>query len=435
MTDTPPDDSRFPQPQDPTPDQQAFSPEELAFLQAVRRRVSAAVSLDEIMSFFFEAALNVDFCDRACLAFLEDDGQRISAYWVRANYSPILLESGFTMDVQATSLGAIQKQDVIRVIDDLEAYLLEHPDSEATELLVREGIRSSMTYPLAVDGRIVGLLFMSSRIPHAFDHHKRRMLQAVAERISQAVDKTYRIEQLTAVNHAYLEMLDFVSHELKNPLASMIMDGELLVGGYLGELEPEQTYKVGRMILKAKHLLNLVREYLVLSRIEGHQLEAKMRPDVDFVAAVLEPAKELVAGELDAKEVRLVQATGGDLARVECDPYLLRIALANLLGNAIKFGTKGGEIRLRVEKRDFGMLVSVWNEGVGFSERAQSRLFRKFSRLETPALQRQKGTGVGLYITWQIVMLHQGQIWARSEEGAWAEFTIEFPQPLRSGGR
>lgn len=408
----------------------SFSASERAFLQGVDRRVIASVSLDDIMGYLFDSARAAQYCERLCLALLEEDDQRVKVYWVRADYEPILLDREYTMDLRATSLSALIDEKKLRVIDDLEAYHQRHPSSEVTELLVREGVRSSLTCPLEVDKRVVGLMFANSRRPRGFERAQERMLSVVARRIAQAVDKTYRIEQLTAFNNAYLEMLDFVSHELKNPLSSLIMDGELLVGGYLGELPQEPRRIAERMMQKARYLLNLVREYLVLSRIEGQRLTGDFRQNVDFASEVVAPAVDLVIGELEARNMRLVLATSVAPSGLECDPYLLRIALTNLLGNAVKYGRPGGEVRLRTEQSAEGLLVSVWNEGAGFPAEARSRLFRKFSRLETPAQGRQKGTGVGLYIIWKIIQIHGGQIWAESEEDAWAEFTIEIPLPI-----
>jgi len=83
-------------------------------------------------------------------------------------------------------------------------------------------------------------------------------------------------------------------------------------------------------------------------------------------------------------------------------------------------------------RRDPDLLaVTVWNEGPGFPESERGKLFRKFSRLQVPELLRRKGSGVGLYTSWRIVNLHGGRISARSEPGAWAEFSFTIPQPLR----
>ena len=74
--------------------------------------------------------------------------------------------------------------------------------------------------------------------------------------------------------------------------------------------------------------------------------------------------------------------------------------------------------------------VSVWNEGPGFPPESRGELFRKFSRLQTPETRDRTGTGVGLYTAWRIVHLHGGRMEAASQEGAWAEFSLEIPQPL-----
>jgi signal transduction histidine kinase len=72
--------------------------------------------------------------------------------------------------------------------------------------------------------------------------------------------------------------------------------------------------------------------------------------------------------------------------------------------------------------------VAVRNEGRGFTPADRDRLFRKFSRLDDPELQKQKGTGVGLYTVWRVVNLHGGRVDAASEPGQWAEFSFRIPQ-------
>ena len=79
----------------------------------------------------------------------------------------------------------------------------EHPRSRSTRLLVKEGVRSSLTCPLSVEGRIVGFIFRSSRQPHAYRPHHIELQMAITERLSQAVEKAWRIEQLEEANHAY----------------------------------------------------------------------------------------------------------------------------------------------------------------------------------------------------------------------------------------
>jgi signal transduction histidine kinase len=112
------------------------------------------------------------------------------------------------------------------------------------------------------------------------------------------------------------------------------------------------------------------------------------------------------------------------------DADLLKIVVINLLSNAAKYGFQQGRIELSVELTDGILRFSVFNEGPGWPESEQPRLFKKFTRLQTEELQRRKGTGVGLYTCWRIARLHGGRIFAESKHGEWARFTCEIPQPL-----
>jgi signal transduction histidine kinase len=111
----------------------------------------------------------------------------------------------------------------------------------------------------------------------------------------------------------------------------------------------------------------------------------------------------------------------------------MRIVLVNLLDNAVKYGRDDGEVRVTFEivasrhVKPEALRISVWNEGPGFPPSQRNRLFRRFSRLDTPALKGTKGTGVGLYNTWRIVQLHRGRITAESKLGEWARFCVEIP--------
>ena len=121
------------------------------------------------------------------------------------------------------------------------------------------------------------------------------------------------------------------------------------------------------------------------------------------------------------------------LPPVCCDPTLLRIVTVNLLDNAVKYGNEGGDIRVKAE---VAVRPQGWASGCGSAcgtpgrasaTAQQDKLFRRFSRLDDPALKSRRGTGVGLYNSWRIVQLHGGRITADSKHGEWAEFSFEIP--------
>ncbi|MBZ5589557.1 MAG: GAF domain-containing sensor histidine kinase [Acidobacteriia bacterium] len=409
-----------------------FSAEESRVLATVNQKVAAGQSLAEVMDFVFGVTREICPCDRIGVAFLED-GDRLVSHYVRASYEPVLLSTGYAEALQGSSLHHVIASGQPRVIDDLRSYLSQHPTSASTALLVREGVRSSMTCPLSVDGHAVGVMFRSSRRPRAYDDHQVRLHLAIAERLSQAVEKAWRIERLTAANHAYTEMLGFVSHELKNPLASLVMDARTLSGGYLGPLDPRQIEVVERVARKSLYLLGLLRDYLDLARVESGELTASIVAGVDLISEVIEPAIEAVRSEVEEHGGRLRLDLPSGPIPIRCDADLLRIVLVNLLANAAKYGNPDGEIRASA-RRDPGLFtVSVWNEGPGFPESERPRLFRRFSRLQTPELLKRRGSGVGLYTCRRIIELHGGRIRATSEPGRWAEFAFTIPNPVEEG--
>jgi len=409
-----------------------ISDDERATLRIVNQKVAAEQSLNDLADFLFERTRTLIPCDRIGLAFIDESGRRVFAHYARADYTPLLLTRGYAADLGGGSLEHVIRSGEPRIIDDLEAYAAERPSSHASGLLVREGVRSSLTCPLVVEGRVVGFLFRDSNRPHAFDAHHVQLEMAISERLSQAVEKAWRIEQLTAANHAYLEMLAFVSHEIKNPIASLVTDTRLLADGYLGPLEPQQVDKLERVISKGQYLLGLVQDYLDLARIDGGGLELVHCTGVDVVQEIVLPAIDLVRPQIDEAEMRLQLDVPASAVVADCDPALIRIVLVNLLGNAAKYGRPGGEIRLKAIREPERLEVSVWNEGEGFQPEERGRLFQRFSRLRSSGGANKRGTGVGLYTSWRIVQLHNGRIRARSEPGQWAEFAFELTQPRQA---
>ena len=397
--------------------------ERLRVIGEINRKISAAENLEETVDYLFRETRGLLPCDRIAVAFFEEDGRRLTLQHVRADYPP-LVKKGYSADVSMGSLRPLFESGRPRIINDLEEYHRLNPGSETARLFLEEGIRSSMTCPLLVEGRVVGVLFRSSRTKNAYSDESVSLHMAISERLSQAVEKAWRIERLQEAMNSYMEMLGFVTHELKSPLDSIIMMGKTLTKGYMGAVDPKQGEFIGRMVRKAEYLSGLVRDYLNLSRFESGNIE--LRPlKLDFIAEILDEAVEMVRPLADESRAVLEIDTPRPLD-VACDRDLMKVVMVNLLGNAVKYGNSPGLVRVKVRMED-RLSVSVWNEGPGFSADDRPRLFRKFSRLEKDELARRRGSGIGLYVTWRIIAAHGGSITAESREGEWAEFRFEMP--------
>jgi signal transduction histidine kinase len=410
----------------------AFTAAEQAVLERVNQKIAARSSLADVVDYLFDETRELIPCDRLSFA-LVDEGTRVTSHFTRADYEPLLLQTGYSEELHRGSLERVLAGGVPRIIDDLRAYATAHPESRSARLLSEEGARSSLTAPLTVDGRVVGFLFRNSHLPGVYTRRHARLTSAITERLSQAVEKALLIEQLREANRSYFELLGFVSHEIKSPVASLVTDARMLAEGYYGEIPAQPLEKVRRIGQKGEYLLDLVREYLDLARVESGELILDARPDVDVLGEVITPSVDMMTSPIEAAHMRLSTELPQPPVTAACDPALLRVVVTNLLSNAVKYGRESGELRLTVRREPHELAVRVWNEGPGFPPAQRGLLFRRFSRLTTPELRKRRGTGLGLYNARRIILLHGGRVGADSLEGAWAEFWFSIPQPLGDG--
>jgi signal transduction histidine kinase len=259
----------------------------------------------------------------------------------------------------------------------------------------------------------------------AFSH----MADAIHQRDRQLREQNVELDrsnnELTRLNRDYMEMLGFVTHELKSPLSTMVFGGQAILDGYTGELSDAQRKSVETIVRNAKYLMDMVASYLSLSRIEKGELEPDRRP-IDLRADVVEPMLEQLRAQIDAAGMH-VETHLPERMPLAADPTLLRIVVDNLISNAASYGKAGGRIEVSAAEAEGEARVSVWNEGEGIRADDLPRLFGKFVRLEQPSARSRRGTGLGLFVSREIVERHGGRIWAESEQGQWARFTFTIP--------
>jgi len=231
--------------------------------------------------------------------------------------------------------------------------------------------------------------------------------------------------ELKTTNKNYMEMLGFVSHELKNPLASAIMGLFTVKDGYIGELNSAQKKCLDSVAKSLNYFKDMINNYLDLSRFEKgevHVNKTQFRVLEDVVKPVLESLKQ----ELQQKKMAIENHIPVEV-ELNADKNLLRIVYDNLLSNAIKYGKENGRIELNYEPDREKVVFNVRNEGKGIPKEKMSMLFKKFSRIDSPEYAGKKGTGLGLFICKEIIEKQGGKIWAESE-GKWVTFSFTLPK-------
>jgi signal transduction histidine kinase len=283
-------------------------------------------------------------------------------------------------------------------------------------------------------GRILGLIHVIHDVTEVGSLEQELMQQRNALRLLERALREQNA-QMAAAN-AELRRLDraksgFVSiaaHELRTPLASIAGYVEMLLDGDAGQLNERQADYIRVVESSAQRLLRITRDLLDAARLEAGRMELVLLP-ADLKAIVDEVVAEL-RPQLEARSQLLVVNTGPDLPLALVDRGRAAQVLANLVGNAVKFGPVASTISIALtrppEDPDWLRIV-ISDEGPGVSPEDQERLFRPFERGANALLRSQPGTGLGLYISKSLVELHGGSISIQHGKGRGASFCVTFP--------
>lgn len=231
----------------------------------------------------------------------------------------------------------------------------------------------------------------------------------------------------------YLEILGFVSHELKSPVAGALTQLALIEDGSYGKAPEGFARPLAALRRSLAYGREIAQSFTQLSRAEGEGFGPKPRPLGDFAREVAALAADDLASEAVQRRMR-VHVEGGP-ASAWGDPDLLRVVLDNLIGNAVKYGEEGTDVQVSLRQAGAGLRVEVTNQGIGVPAGRYPELFEKFHRLQDPRLRSRKGTGVGLYLVRRIVELHGGTFGIEGEYGQWVRFWFELPPPPAQGTR
>lgn len=229
------------------------------------------------------------------------------------------------------------------------------------------------------------------------------------------------ITEENAGKHAHAEFIAQVAHELKTPLNTLKMYSEALMGPE-GASEGFRVEGLNVIHDETDRLALLISNLLSLTRFELGGLEMK-RQRVRL-HELLADAFENIAQSGRDKGLHFHIDVPREMSPVFIDKELLRIAVNNLLTNAIKYNRPGGRVELTAEEHDDAIRISVKDTGIGMTPDEQDKIFDKFYRAENAQVRDKPGHGLGLPLVQQIVYLHHGELEVRSERDAGSEFII-----------
>jgi len=306
-------------------------------------------------------------------------------------------------------------------------------------------VRSYLAVPVVGRSEVIGGLLFGHSEPGVFTERSERLIVAIAAQAAIAIDnaRLYEAAKQAADERARLlaaeraaraeiervslmkdEFLATLSHELRTPLNAILGWSEVLLSR--AAVESDTRRGLETISRNARAQAKLIEDLLDMNRI----VSGKLRLDVQRVelASIVDAALESVQSSATAKSIVVQKTIDPNVGPVFVDPGRLQQIVWNLLGNAVKFTPRGGQIDLLVRRVNAHVEITVHDSGIGIGPEFLPQLFQRFRQADSSSTRRYGGLGLGLSIVKQLAELHGGSVRAESAgEGHGATFVVSLP--------
>lgn len=303
-------------------------------------------------------------------------------------------------------------------------------------------VKSCLIYPLSAKGKQIGLLMFLLREPYSdLSAREIDILEAFVDQSGIAIENAlllYQIktahqelqksfEKLKELDKMKDELVSISSHELRTPMTA-IKSYLWMALNKANNLSPKLKRYLEKAYQSSERMIALVNDMLSVSRIDSGRLKLSIKP-VDLPKLVASVVGELGVRANEKKIELFFEKPKKGVPKALADEEKIREVLLNLLDNALKFTPKGGRVEIAVKRRGKMVETGVSDTGPGIHKEDLPKLFQKFGRLErsfATMAESGGGTGLGLYISQNIITLHRGKIWVKSKVGEGSTFTFSL---------
>jgi signal transduction histidine kinase len=249
--------------------------------------------------------------------------------------------------------------------------------------------------------------------------------------LPQAKDELWKLsvtfnKMIDTVEQGFFRLRRFtgdVSHELRTPLAIIKGEAEL-------SLRRERTVEEYKESLRFIHseaslMTRMVEDLLLLARAQGNAISISKTKEP--LSAFVSGLEKQVSVSFQSKKIKLVTKIETSIESIECGKTYIEIALVNILLNACKHSSEGGNVEFRVYKKVNKICFLIKDYGEGIPEKSLPAIFETFYRADSSRNRSTGGVGIGLSLAKALVDIHQGTINVVSKEGEGSTFEVELP--------
>lgn len=405
--------------------------EELTTSNEIARTVTSTLDLQTVFERVMQKIREAFKVERGSLLLLDEETGDLTFAWTLDGRDKTL--ESFRLKVGQGIAGHVVQTGQPIIVPDVSSDPRFHAQVSQS---VGFTTKSVLCVPLKVKDRIIGVIQLLNKLEGQFRQTDIERLITIAAPVAIAIENARLFadlqkanERLAEASEAKTQFVSVVSHELRTPMTSIKGYTDMLLSNMVGELNETQHRFLEIIRANAERLNHLVNDLLEISRIEAGRLKLHIEPLrlEDIVSDVVASLEKQIAD----KELSVSLSIPDNLPLVLGDRNRVTQILTNLVSNAYRYTTSGGQIAISVEQfvsngSQF-VMTRVADTGIGISPKDQDKLFSRFFRADHPVVREQGGTGLGLSIVKSIVEMHRGRVWVESELGVGSTFSFTLP--------
>ncbi len=399
--------------------------EESNKLFKITEKINGVVDLEDVWNHVYDSFKTIIPYDRIGVSRLVGGNTTVRACWFRSEADNVKITRGYSAPLHGSSLERIIETGEPRIINDLEEYYRQHPNSHSTKLILAEGMHSSLTCPTYALGKPTGFIFFSSMEKDKYRDAHVGLFQQISNHLGIIVEKSRIMERLKELDELKNQFLGIAAHDLRSPANLIKYHINIWKEGYLGEFSPQQKNTMEIIERNCDRMRKLIDDLLDLSAIESGEISIN-KTETDFVKMVtdyFENTKHL----REEKSINVKLDIDDQIPTIKIDQDRILQVIENYVSNAIKYSNPGTEVTFKIEKLTNHLKVSVIDQGQGISPENQKKLFTKFGKAGVKPTGKEKSTGLGLFICKNIIEKHGGNVDVTSEVGKGSSFSFTLP--------
>ena len=398
-----------------------------AIFDQMHRQMNSKVSYEETLDSLFTAFDSIVPFDRIGIAVLDEENKKICLRWVKSKMPINNLEKDYCIKVTPSILEIIHSESP-RIINDLEKYSQDHPDSDPTKNAIEDGIKSNLTFPLYLYGSPEGVIFFSSCKPHTYDENHIELYGELSAAISSIIEQGFARKTIEEISHKEKYFRDTL-HDLNNPLQIILGTLNLLKRkDWFKNLSEDSRISFNVLQKNCDAMIKLTSKltYGTESPVFYSQLTLSNITLADLLKEVTLEGQMM--GEKKGIKVSL-KAVEPLPEMILADLFKLKEAIGNLLSNAIKYSHSGKQITIEAKSDIKGEAVSftVKDEGQGIPKEELDKLFTEYGKTCVQPTQGEPSRGLGLANVKRVIDLHGGKVFVKSVVGQGSEFGFWIP--------